>query len=325
MRKYLEWTPVGSCYALSDWIKCLREPIGWVGALIGVTLWLVSRLYWGLGENPVAGLFAAAFGGTIWWIWVSFGRANGHGWSIVLWAAGMTIFMGVGATYDRSGDDKVFTTLIGLFGGALVGAIVPTSWRRLKGTVSSLSRARRARIALALPQIRLDDDDYFRSIVAGCEPFQARNYLCDGWGVNSAEELRSMVEWLCENGHAREVVATSERPRKVSPQMAEFLETNREELHSLGISAWDLGRAAQLVRWGTVAGYLNLSEGWELLSAVESSAKSLFSSWKEYGRSYVLGAEYWYAREGTAEGNIFAEAAEAALAERRGPWQKLPW
>lgn len=325
MRKFLEWTPVGSFYTLADWVKCLREPIGWTGALIGVAIWLILCLFLGFGDEPVVHAFAAAFGGTIWWIWVSFGRANGHGRSIVGWSIGLTLFMMLGALSEGDKNEKIYMILSGLLGGALVGAIVPTSWLRMKGTAYSFPRRRRAQIALALPQIRLDEEDYPRSVVAGCEPFQARSYLAEGWGVKSTGELQDMLKWLCERGHQQEVTDASASPESASPPLTEFLEFHRDELQSRGISAWDLGRAAQLVRWGVVSGYLTFSQAWEHLSEMESLAKLRFGSWEDYGRSYILGARYWYAREGTTEENAFATSAESALSERRGLWRKLPW
>lgn len=322
MRKFLEWTPVGGLFTLADWLKALRHPTGWTGALLGLLGWLLWSLLHGFGDEPVVSALAAAFLGTLWWIWVSFGRSNGSGRSIVAWCAGFTLFM-VLAAPDKP-HARWEGALLGFCLGSFLGAVLPTGWLRTRGRFQSLSRSRRRALALALPQIHLDDDDHPWTIISGLEPFQARQAMADGWGIESPEGLRRMLEWLEIQGHQKEMSDTLERLESQEPPLRAFLTAHRQELETGGIAAWDLGRAAQLVRWGATARFLPLPEAWSSLKKLEDKAKALYGSWEEYGRAYTLGSNYWCLRE-EIEDNPFEASTQWAMTHRGSLWRKIPW
>ncbi len=322
MRKLLEWTPVGGLFTLADWLKALRHPTGWTGALLGLLGWLLWSLLHGLGEEPVVSALAAAFLGTLWWIWVSFGRANGSGGSIVAWCVGLTLFMVLAAPDEQHARWE--GALMGFCLGSFLGAVLPTGWLRTRGRFQSLSSSRRRALALALPQIHLDDDDHPWTVISGLEPFQARQALADGWTIASPEGLCRMLEWLETQGHQQEMLDNLGRLESLKPGLRALLTSHRQKLETGGVAAWDLGRAVQLVRWGATARLLSLPEAWSHLKQLEEKAKSLYSSWEEYGQAYLLGSSYWCSREEMSE-NPFEASARWAMTHRKSPWRKLRW
>ena len=85
-----------------------------------------------------------------------------------------------------------------------------------------------------------------------------------------------MLEWLEIQGHQKEMADTLERLESQEPPLRAFLTAHRQELETGGIAAWDLGRAAQLVRWGATARFLPLPEAWSSLKKLEDKAKALY-------------------------------------------------
>lgn len=54
-------------------------------------------------------------------------------------------------------------------------------------------------------------------------------------------------------------------------------------------AAWDLGRATNLVRWGTAGGFCAPQQAEQLLKEIATQAAAAYGTWKEYDAAYVLG------------------------------------
>ena len=54
------------------------------------------------------------------------------------------------------------------------------------------------------------------------------------------------------------------------------------------VIAWDLVRVVNLARWSYLCGYLNEDEMWQVMQLAADTALEHFSSWEEYGASFVM-------------------------------------
>ena len=55
------------------------------------------------------------------------------------------------------------------------------------------------------------------------------------------------------------------------------------------VIAWDLVRVVNLGRWAYLCGYVNEDEMWQIMQVAADTALEHFSSWEEYGASFVMG------------------------------------
>lgn len=87
--------------------------------------------------------------------------------------------------------------------------------------------------------------------------------------------------------------------------------------------AWDLGCYVYLCRQGYLAGYLSESEAWQRIMTAARSLQGDFSSWRDFGDNFILGAKFW---SQNPESTAAQQAAETFLLESRyGPWRTLSW
>lgn len=313
MRKLLEWTPVGSLFVLSDWLKALRHPIGQAGALIGLS---AGGLYLALygSPDPVVLLLTSALCGTVWWVFVLLGHADGYGRWMALGSVALTALMVT--TAPKQKDVTLLGALYcGVAAGTLSGALLPLGLARLRERLTPLSHRQRVALAFAAPQAHLCEDSG-TTLLAEQQPSEARSILAESWGVKDLESFQERLRWLLDEGHQRSLEQELETG---SP--SDFVETHRHELEK-GIQAWDWGRAVQVTRWGVSAGYLDRKEAWVVLDSLVDKVTAHYSSWQEYGRQYVLGAAYWRNILGEAPAPEFEKAVAWAHKHR---WKKIAW
>lgn len=183
-----------------------------------------------------------------------------------------------------------------------------------------------------------EDDEFFKEKV---------NYiLTEAWGINSKEDTIETLSWLLNNGHTEEYLAYQDGNNyeefidensdsddiNIAKNGFEFAQFFKDKLPENIILGWDYGRASMICRWAYFMGYLSEEETWNILDHIASVMIENFSSWKEYGISYIFGGLFWTYRTnpcgvyeryqetvGALEGLLSSED------EDDGDWLFNPW
>ena len=87
--------------------------------------------------------------------------------------------------------------------------------------------------------------------------------------------------------------------------------------------AWDLVRVVNLGRWAHLCGYINEDEMWQVMQITADTAQKHFSSWEEYGRSFVLGRGIWHGEPQDSE--TAYEIVTLLLENEESPWKQVNW
>ena len=178
-----------------------------------------------------------------------------------------------------------------------------------------------------------DSDELVRSIL--------QNY----WGVESRDELIDTLQYLISRGHSMdytrnlEVIAGSgsaedlhtedmdEEDIAVSDARFAFTQAYAGHVGPEMLRGWDLGRAANVTRWGYFVGFISEEEARGILDQIADGCMEFFDSWRSYAQSYIFGSMYWkcpYGPEACYENMAgLMIAVEHLLTE--GAWKDFPW
>lgn len=251
MRKWLEWTPLGSLYTFSDWLSALSHPVARYGALLGLAcLGLLVAVDRPQFEEPGVAVVSSALLGTIWAIWIYIGWLNGYRRAIL-------------------GNALVFTTLFllddgmplaqrllyGVAFGGLVGAIFPLAFLRLRSRGDRWWALRRLALQLPAPQYP-EWEDSGATLMADCEPHEARALMASLWQIQNPTDHATTLNKVLREGPS-------------------------------DTRAWQLAQAVQLVRWGLCAGYLGRAAACRQADNIARLALQEFTSWDDFARSYL--------------------------------------
>ncbi len=160
-------------------------------------------------------------------------------------------------------------------------------------------------ISLSEP-LTTKNDDSSAELASGLA--DSAQILSDWWNIENREQLLSTLNWLKSEGH-----------RKAWRQKNGLSPNDSEQSRFL---AWDYGRFASLVRWGTRAELLTSEEGWEHLQRIETTISDSFSSWKDYLEDYASGHSQWSSEP--AQQKDTRESVEAALSKKLPEWSPSP-
>ena len=177
------------------------------------------------------------------------------------------------------------------------------------------------------------------------EDDMVRSILEQYWGVEDRDGLIDTLRYLMTGGHAKdymealEVISASgsaadlhtedmdEDDIAVCDSRFEFTKAYAGQIGPMMLRGWDLGRAANVTRWGYFVGYISEQEAWDILDQIADGCLSAFDSWTSYAQSYIFGSMYWKCPFGpeacyeNAAGLMFA--VEYLLTE--GPWKDFAW
>jgi hypothetical protein len=159
-----------------------------------------------------------------------------------------------------------------------------------------------------------------------------RDTLKSDWGIHDTDSAAEMLTWLLNEGHTASLMqyldarhrdvpaAASEDPEGI--RLGAFLEDRREALERHRIRAWDLGRLIDTARSAHAAGYLDEEVAWEWLLLAGGRIRQMYTSWRDFGEDYILGAEFF--------GEITRMSPEAHVTmvrwlmdEERSPWKRV--
>ncbi|TPG83709.1 DUF1266 domain-containing protein [Brevibacillus laterosporus] len=164
----------------------------------------------------------------------------------------------------------------------------------------------------------------------------------ENWGIENKEDLLQSLQWLSKEGH-----------RHLFDEMKFFLSTlsERDQLHYIesipktsekyrdyrivkaymdrlplaGIAAWDWGRYANLCRKGAFVGYLSDDEALKLAKQVAVIAQQQYSSWQEFGTSFLIGRQFWWAQTTSESAEKMARFARNLILHPNSLWNQLDW
>lgn len=177
------------------------------------------------------------------------------------------------------------------------------------------------------------------------EPFQeerVRMILREFWGITNTDELGETLADLLEEGgmsalyaqyagaESFESVAQDIDPEDASGAMERWLFARhfKDRVSAEQMRAWDIGRAAALVRWGHFVGLIDEGTAEAVLEACAEEACERFGGWREFGISYLFGGLFWRLAAGedaAAEWLDDAAGSCAELLSDEGEWLRHPW
>ena len=165
------------------------------------------------------------------------------------------------------------------------------------------------------------------------------------WGIEDRDDLIGTIRYLVTSGHSRafmdnlEAISSGGSPsdlydedmdeedRAFTDSRFEFTRAYAGNIGPEYLRGWDLGRAANITRWGYFVNMLTEEEAWSVLDQIAESCTEEFDGWISYAQSYLFGSMFWKCPYGpeacfqNAAGIMFA--VEHLLTE--GPWKDFPW
>lgn len=94
---------------------------------------------------------------------------------------------------------------------------------------------------------------------------------------------------------------------------------NASECHRLGFGAF--GESGTLGIY--LCDYIREDEMWHIMQVAADTALEHFSSWEEYGRSFIMGRGVWHGDPTDSE--TAYEIVELLLKNGESPWKQSMW
>ncbi len=167
--------------------------------------------------------------------------------------------------------------------------------------------------------------------------------LLDSWRVKSRGDLLQRLESLRTQGtraiYADLLAQVSVGGRRgwwqrsvdmlqdrVRAYRVAIVERESAQLGAAGILAFDISRRVNTARWGYAAGYLSESEAWRLILPAARLAQSSFDSWEAFGRSFLVGRDFfWASSNHDTSQREFVRAVHDLQTRPDGAWRIHPW
>ena len=169
-----------------------------------------------------------------------------------------------------------------------------------------------------------------------------RSTIESWWNVTDRESTLKIVKWLLEEGHHAEADKALEKVRKqgLGNILQEELDDEESKMGDVcliaesmeengwcpggqmpvSVIAWDLVRVVNLGRWAYLCGYVNEDEMWQIMQVAADTALEHFSSWEEYGASFVMGRGVWHGNPDDSE--TAYEIVSLLLEDDESPWKE---
>ena len=169
-----------------------------------------------------------------------------------------------------------------------------------------------------------------------------RSTIESWWNVTDRESTLEIVKWLLEEGHHADADKALEKVRKWGVENISQEERDDEEskmgdvcliaesMEENGwcpggqmpgsVIAWDLVRVVNLGRWAHLCGYLTEDEMWQIMQVAADTALGHFSSWEEYGASFIMGRGVWHGDPDDSE--TAYEIVSLLLEDDESPWKE---
>ncbi|MBW1640833.1 DUF1266 domain-containing protein [Microbacterium resistens] len=198
-----------------------------------------------------------------------------------------------------------------------------------------------------------------------------KKHLVDQWGLHSREDWLANIERLTTDRRRRDVWVTCLAIRDETAQRLGRVPKSREwtaaiveaggdkrdartfvaaieqieqqvrklvgkdivtpEVFVRTLDGYALGQAVALTTWGVALGFADVAEAREIIHRINVAGRPAFSSWADFGLSYITGRVMHWSDgklgEKTFEklGDGWPDFRAAGTAKRNGPWATLPW
>lgn len=223
-------------------------------------------------------------------------------------------------------------------------ALFDTDWEINRSGDEKLNEKQLYLLAFGAPLLVYNDENV-DTIDSEVEVDGIKSTLESWWNITDRASTLEIVEWLLNEGHhaeADEALATlHEKGLKNIPEkeladedskmvdvclivesMLENEYCTEQNIPQTAI-AWDLVRVINVGRWAYLCSYITEDEMWQIMQLTVNTAMQQFSSWKEYGLSFVLGRGVWH---GDSDDSETAHEIVSTLLEREeSPWKQFMW
>jgi len=224
----------------------------------------------------------------------------------------------------------------------MMDAFGSDGWTINKTGDGKLDAAQLRLLAFGAPMLVYNDENV-DSIDCPEEDVESiRSTIESWWNVTDRESTLEIVKWLLEEGHHADADKALEKVRKqglgnISQEERDDEESKMgdvcliaESIEENGwcpggqmpnsVIAWDLVRVVNLGRWAYLCGYVNEDEMWQIMQVAADTALEHFSSWEEYGASFVMGRGVWHGDPDDSE--TAYEIVSLLLEDDESPWKE---
>ena len=189
------------------------------------------------------------------------------------------------------------------------GNLEDTDWNISKADDGKLDTAQLRLLAFGAPMLVYNDENVDSVDCPEEDVESIRSTIESWWNVTDRESTLEIVKWLLEEGHHADAAESMEEngwcPGGQMPG---------------SVIAWDLVRVVNLARWSYLCGYLNEDEMWQVMQLAADTALEHFSSWEEYGASFVMGRGVWHGDPDDSE--TAYGIVSLLLEDSESPWKK---
>ncbi len=99
----------------------------------------------------------------------------------------------------------------------------------------------------------------------------------------------------------------------------------RHKVGAKSIIGWDYSRYIFITRQSYLCGYISQKEAWKHIMYAAGILHNTFSSWRELGENYLIGRQFWSAKDTAKDGYKYEDAVMMLLNMPSSPWVKLSW
>ncbi|SIT45039.1 hypothetical protein BN2476_460001 [Paraburkholderia piptadeniae] len=214
--------------------------------------------------------------------------------------------------------------------------------------VASTSQANEPLSGLGALSARVNDERSNALAIGANRPDESVSWLAKAWNIADAATADRAIEWLLKSGSRERyenvfsrVVDCGELSQLEDVSATQFLNVRQtiERIVKAGISenvvigcrsmlAYDLERAAYIVRVAAATGYITESNAWSYLRRLSLHARRHFVSWENYLVSFVLAQAFLNSNPEMLLKIIQSGAGllkiESPFDEYVSPWRKYP-
>mgnify|MGYP000596090136 FL=1 len=230
------------------------------------------------------------------------------------------------------------------YANQMMEAFGDDSWTINRAEYGKLDEEQLRLLAFGAPMLVYNDENV-DTIDSDADVETIKYTLEDWWNVADRDSTLGIVRWLLEEGHHAEAdealaeirtrgfetISQEERLDEDSKMgdvcliMESMIENGwcPEDRMPESVIAWDLVRVVNLGRWAYLCGYVNADEMWQIMQVAADTAVEHFSSWEEYGRSFIMGRGVWHGDPDDSE--TAKEIVELLLENDESPWKQSYW
>ncbi len=169
--------------------------------------------------------------------------------------------------------------------------------------------------------------------------------ILEDWNVGGRNDLISVLEHLIQSGSTADYATnlrliygggSAQDLLRDDMERDEIIMSNSRYLFTemytglydqTMLRGWDLGRAANVTRWGYYMGYITEDEAWEYLDQIADGCMEAFDSWTSFAQSYLFGSMFWNCPWGPEDCHEKARYLMLAIEHllTKGAWKDFPW